>query len=475
MDRDDNSQNRQSSLPSSLIPHLYTAPQQPRDSSTRTTLDREDINPPVSPVFPLYTPPPYSIRPTPWQEADPGPSSSTRPAPNFADVRPVSPGPPIYPPPSYSSRNTAWREGEPGPSSLAQPILRRIGSYPLRVPEFTSRFDLAPEPERDYREVIDSRQYRDFPEQNYAEREYRDFTERDYRDLAERDYMEREYREYWPSAQSSRAYNIQQASTSSSSSYSFQALPPPQSLLNPNTEDPSASSFTFDRHDAYTYPPVGSLSISAPTSTRFRTPDSPDIYHPMYRYQSDSRSLDLASNDGDGSQSGKRRRAESLEADNNSGRARNTRKTPVACNFCRGRKLRCNGAKPSCYNCTVRKFECEYVPVQRRRGPGKAKRGTRPKRVASVRDTAGSSRTATDQPPIAVPEYELDALAPELRPYTSVLSLENYQPPPDLTPNYGAAPAPDPRLPEEYHSRTRTSRSRESSEDRSEADEIYRK
>ena len=29
---------RQSSLPSSLIPHLFTAPQQPRDSSTRTTL-----------------------------------------------------------------------------------------------------------------------------------------------------------------------------------------------------------------------------------------------------------------------------------------------------------------------------------------------------------------------------------------------------------------------------------------------------
>lgn len=37
MERREND-HRQSSLPSSLIPHLFTAPQQPRDSSTRTTL-----------------------------------------------------------------------------------------------------------------------------------------------------------------------------------------------------------------------------------------------------------------------------------------------------------------------------------------------------------------------------------------------------------------------------------------------------
>lgn len=289
MDRNDS--NRQSSLPSSLIPHLYTAPQQPRDSSTRTTLDPR----PVSPIFPLYTPP---------------------------DARPISPVLPLY------SRHTAWRENEPGPSSLAQPIPRRLESYPLRIPE---RHDYMRETERDYRNMSD----------------------RDYRG---RDYLERDYRDYWQQCMFSfyiprylpltrpkiagAPYNMQQPSTSSSSSYSFQALPPPQILLNPNPEDPSASSFSFDRHDPYTYPPIGSLSISAPTSTRFRSPESPDIYHPMYRYRSDSRSADVASNDGDGSQSGKRRRAESLEADDNTGKARNTRKTAVACNFCRGMSKR---------------------------------------------------------------------------------------------------------------------------------------
>lgn len=44
----------------------------------------------------------------------------------------------------------------------------------------------------------------------------------------------------------------------------------------------------------------------------------------------------------------------------------------IACHTCRSRKLKCDGAKPKCHNCTRRKEpECSYDQVLRRRGPGK--------------------------------------------------------------------------------------------------------
>ncbi|KAJ3742828.1 hypothetical protein DFH05DRAFT_1400801, partial [Lentinula detonsa] len=39
------------------------------------------------------------------------------------------------------------------------------------------------------------------------------------------------------------------------------------------------------------------------------------------------------------------------------------RRTPMACQFCRGRKLKCDGSRPSCGNCNRRGFPCEYTPV----------------------------------------------------------------------------------------------------------------
>ncbi|EPS98910.1 hypothetical protein FOMPIDRAFT_1125431 [Fomitopsis schrenkii] len=38
------------------------------------------------------------------------------------------------------------------------------------------------------------------------------------------------------------------------------------------------------------------------------------------------------------------------------------RRTPMACTFCRGRKLKCDG-QPTCANCHRRGLVCEYVPV----------------------------------------------------------------------------------------------------------------
>ncbi|KAI0088372.1 hypothetical protein BDY19DRAFT_195083 [Irpex rosettiformis] len=42
---------------------------------------------------------------------------------------------------------------------------------------------------------------------------------------------------------------------------------------------------------------------------------------------------------------------------------RTPRRTPMACQFCRGRKLKCDGLKPSCSNCNRRSLPCQYVPV----------------------------------------------------------------------------------------------------------------
>ncbi|EKM75381.1 hypothetical protein AGABI1DRAFT_87852 [Agaricus bisporus var. burnettii JB137-S8] len=42
---------------------------------------------------------------------------------------------------------------------------------------------------------------------------------------------------------------------------------------------------------------------------------------------------------------------------------RTPKRTPMACQFCRGRKLKCDGVKPSCGNCDRRGYPCVYAPV----------------------------------------------------------------------------------------------------------------
>ncbi|KIJ17840.1 hypothetical protein PAXINDRAFT_41225, partial [Paxillus involutus ATCC 200175] len=41
-------------------------------------------------------------------------------------------------------------------------------------------------------------------------------------------------------------------------------------------------------------------------------------------------------------------------------RTKVSRKIYVACDFCRGRKLRCDGSKPCCSNCATRSLACRY-------------------------------------------------------------------------------------------------------------------
>ncbi|KAG5636185.1 hypothetical protein H0H81_008891 [Sphagnurus paluster] len=150
----------------------------------------------------------------------------------------------------------------------------------------------------------------------------------------------------------------------------------------------------------YSQFPLTSVSAShgwAGTSTGSGFGDYPTGYSPSS--VSDASSEGRPDDDGDEtyttSQKGKKRRRDSDVRDDSTRKSRNPRKTAVACNFCRGRKLRCNGAKPACSNCMVRKFQCEYVPVQRRRGPGKAPKGTKSKKASA----AARSEASTSLPP----------------------------------------------------------------------------
>ncbi|KAL1948332.1 hypothetical protein VTO73DRAFT_12407 [Trametes versicolor] len=43
---------------------------------------------------------------------------------------------------------------------------------------------------------------------------------------------------------------------------------------------------------------------------------------------------------------------------------RTPRRTPMACLFCRGRKLKCDG-RPTCANCNRRGLACTYTPIQK--------------------------------------------------------------------------------------------------------------
>ncbi|KAI0036460.1 hypothetical protein K488DRAFT_82078 [Vararia minispora EC-137] len=53
------------------------------------------------------------------------------------------------------------------------------------------------------------------------------------------------------------------------------------------------------------------------------------------------------------------------------------KKVEIACYFCRQRKLKCSGDRPTCKTCSRQKKRCEYAQAPRRRGPGKAPRGSR--------------------------------------------------------------------------------------------------
>ncbi|KAG1751133.1 hypothetical protein EDB19DRAFT_1903991 [Suillus lakei] len=90
------------------------------------------------------------------------------------------------------------------------------------------------------------------------------------------------------------------------------------------------------------------------------------------------------------------------------------RKIYVACDFCRGRKLRCDGTKPSCANCSTRTLDCVYEDHPRRRGPGKAPKGSRTKKSEGKgRKGKKSSKAGTSEVDREGSEQPLAAALPD--------------------------------------------------------------
>jgi hypothetical protein len=324
-------EHRPSSLPRSLIPHLFSGPQQPRYSHTRTTLQTQDL-PPTSLREPTSFDPPLETRDRLLERRLPDPLHPP------TSLQPY--GNPIYREPAlHSATHTpmstsrletyrlrplsnpdnrhifqppdSWREGEAGPSSLLRPVSHDEGSFGRRR-RASNRSEV---------------QMNRSPGVGPRQEQMRHRGERD---------------TYFPS--SGRSWPgvftlnhdikifIKHVGDYHSSS---ERLPGPAPLLDrsPGNQSPLYGQL-HERQESYSFPAVGSLSISAPTPSYARGRSSE---------RSEARSIEVGSNDGEGSQRGKRRRAESVETDDNAKKSRNSRKTAVACNFCRGGSIHRRG------------------------------------------------------------------------------------------------------------------------------------
>ncbi|KAI6042686.1 hypothetical protein EDC04DRAFT_2657841 [Pisolithus marmoratus] len=161
----------------------------------------------------------------------------------------------------------------------------------------------------------------------------------------------------------------------------------------------------------------GSHEYEAPVLPRLRVPEQPgDINVPMGRDRdrpegTESPGEEAASSSTKSRGRGKKRQTEVMgETEEEPGKkTKVVRKIYVACDFCRGRKLRCDGTRPSCSNCATRSLECKYQDHPRRRGPGKAPKGSRkkegkgrkaPGKPSESGDAGSSSRAESrDDPP----------------------------------------------------------------------------
>ncbi|KIP06206.1 hypothetical protein PHLGIDRAFT_515882 [Phlebiopsis gigantea 11061_1 CR5-6] len=132
-------------------------------------------------------------------------------------------------------------------------------------------------------------------------------------------------------------------------------------------------------HQTYEYPAAGPWEV--PRREAISRPPSP---------RSASRGASTAS----GGPPGKRPGG-SDDDDSDSPRPRKVpKKTQIACFFCRGRKLKCDGQQPLCGNCQKRNHPCSYAPYPKRRGPGKAPKGHRKSEAIGASGSGESSQGA---------------------------------------------------------------------------------
>ncbi|TFY80459.1 hypothetical protein EWM64_g3551 [Hericium alpestre] len=130
----------------------------------------------------------------------------------------------------------------------------------------------------------------------------------------------------------------------------------------------------------------------------------------------------------------------------------------VACAQCRGRKIRCDGARPVCHNCTQRADgDCNYDSAPKRRGPDKVQgartRTTRAKDeegrpIQKKRRKMGSTTVQEEvtSPAAAAPPPPTEATLGATFVNDVPIPLSPFEPKPVQYPYAQSAPNPPPRL-----------------------------
>ncbi|KIM43223.1 hypothetical protein M413DRAFT_444033 [Hebeloma cylindrosporum] len=81
-----------------------------------------------------------------------------------------------------------------------------------------------------------------------------------------------------------------------------------------------------------------------------------------------------------------------------------TKKITVACNFCRSRKLKCDGGRPTCGQCLKRSNPCDYMPQNKRRGTQRPRKG------------GGGDESGSESGEDRSPDGDEPSLSPEIIP-----------------------------------------------------------
>ncbi|KZO91225.1 hypothetical protein CALVIDRAFT_602366 [Calocera viscosa TUFC12733] len=125
----------------------------------------------------------------------------------------------------------------------------------------------------------------------------------------------------------------------------------------------------------------------------------------------------------------------------------------IACDYCRRRKLRCNGEQPKCSVCVRYSEDCVYDKKRRTRGPGRksllalgigAAEVTKPRKRARKSDTAAESSSAS---PSSAQQTTANSIAQALATMPAPFPLPAPSTSPNAAPQPMPIPAPGPLAP----------------------------
>lgn len=221
-------------------------------------------------------------------------------------------------------------------------------------------------------------------------------------------------------------------------------------MLDYVTRDPRLASETdsYYRSSMMSRPPVATVDFVSQLSSAL-IHDPPTLSNAESR---SSRSPEQPDEEVDDTADGRRTRREKPRIELAPDQPLTTQGKPrarvyVACLQCRTRKIRCDGAKPQCHNCSRRSKsgdECTYDAVPKRRGPDKTpgarQRMARDAHVGSESDVAASRRRRRKRREVSATNTISDQ--------TANTDLESDQPQPESLISFPNIPPPviDPQL-----------------------------